>query len=209
MEQKATSDCQKIISFMESHPLFNDMYNAFIKGPKPGCGFMWTPDDWWVGEEKSAVKIVSDKVLEYGWDSSGYGWMMRLIEQKLRELPVTTAEIVENNLLDEEQLTWKQKAGIITDQERVKYDLVKPPVTPEKLESPLYNNVENPEEEDEKLDQEKSFAKGYKQTEFGKSMDENNKNALDVMANKGMNEAGKYMMSQAGGDYAKMRSMFG
>ena len=176
MEKKATSDCQKIISFMESHPLFNDMYNAFIKGPKPGCGFMWTPDDWWVGEEKSAVKIVSDKVLEYGWDSSGYGWMMRLIEQKLRELPVTTAEIVENNLLDDGERT-----------------------TPEKVESSLYNNVENPEEEDEKLDQEKSFAKGYKQTEFGKSMDENNKNALDVMANKGMNEAGKYMMSQAGG----------
>jgi len=189
MENKAKSDCKKIISFMESHPLFNDMYNAFIKGPKPGCGFIWTPDDWWVGEEKSAVKIVSNKVLEYGWDSSGYAWMMRLIEQKLRELPVTTAVIVvENNLQDEH----------------------KPAMTSEKLESRLYNNnVENPEEEDEKLEQEKSFAKEYKKTEFGKSMDENNKKALDVMANKGMNEAGKYMMSQAGGNYARMRSMFG
>ena len=44
---------------------------------------------------------------------------------------------------------------------------------------------------------------------MGKYMDDNNKKALDVMSNKGINEAGKYMMTQAGGNYAKMRSMFG
>ena len=88
MEKRAETDCQKIVSFMESHPQFNDMHNAFIKGPKPDCGFMWTPDDWWVGGEKSAIKIVSNKVLGYGWDSSGYGWMMRLIQKKIKELVV-------------------------------------------------------------------------------------------------------------------------
>ena len=44
--------------------------------------------------------------------------------------------------------------------------------------SPSYlNNVENPE--DEILDQKKSFAKGYKRTEFGKSKS-NEQIALDV-----------------------------
>jgi hypothetical protein len=76
--------------------------------------------------------------------------------------------------------------------------------------SPLYEiDVENPEEEDERVDTEKNFAKGYQQTGFGKAMDDNNKKALDVMANKGMNEAAKHMMDMAGGDYARMRSMYG
>lgn len=88
MEEKSESDCQKIVSFIASHPQSNDMYNAFIKGPKPNCGFMWTPDDWWIEGEKSAIKIVSNKVLGYGWDSSGYGWMMRLIQNKIKKLVV-------------------------------------------------------------------------------------------------------------------------
>ena len=40
-------------------------------------------------------------------------------------------------------------------------------------------------------------------------MDDNNKKALNVMANKGADEAAKYMMNMAGGDYSRMRSMFG
>ena len=35
------------------------------------------------------------------------------------------------------------------------------------------------------------------------------KNALEVAANKGWDEAAKHMMDQAGGDYATMRSMYG
>ena len=71
------------------------------------------------------------------------------------------------------------------------------------------NDVENPEEEDERVDTEKNFAKGYQETKFGKAMDDNNKKALDVMANKGADEAAKYMMNMAGGDYGRMRSMYG
>ena len=61
----------------------------------------------------------------------------------------------------------------------------------------------------EKTKNKKKFAKGYQETKFGKAMDDNNKKALDVMANKGADEAAKYMMAQAGGDYSRMRSMFG
>ena len=59
------------------------------------------------------------------------------------------------------------------------------------------------------MDNEKNFATRYQETKFGKAMDDNNKKALDVMANKGADEAAKYMMDMAGGDYARMRSMYG
>jgi len=154
---------------------------------------MWTPDSWWSNREKEAVKIVSDKVLDYDWDSSGYGYMMRVIEAKIKELPVATAVSVKDDLKDDE--------GKLADDSRTGKD------------SPLYeNDVENLEEESGELcdiERGKNFAKGYQQTGFGKAMNDNNKKALDVMANKGMNEAAKHMMDMAGGDYAKMRSMYG
>ena len=69
----------------------------------------------------------------------------------------------------------------------------------------------------EKLEKEKankddngqSFAKAYQKTPIAATMDENNKKALDVMAKEGMDAAAKHMMSSAGGDYSRMRSMFG
>ena len=190
MEEKAQKDIQEIMRFITSHPQFNDMYMAFIKGPKPDCGFMWTPDSWWFGGEKEAIKIVSDKVLEYGWDSSGYGYMMRRIQGKIKAVPCATAVLVEDNLQDDE--------GKWAGDERTGKG------------SPLYeNDVNNPEEFDNRVDSEKNFAKGYQETKFGKAMDDNNKKALDVMAKKGGDEAAKYMMEMAGGDYARMRSLYG
>ena len=165
LEQKSKNDSEKIMRFIESHPKFDAIYSAFTKGPDPECGFMWTTTEWWSPVEGEAIKIVSNKVLDYGWDSSGYGYMMRVIESKIKELQVVDAVLVKD--------------------------------------------VENPEEEEEKLDSEKKFAKSYQQTSFGKAMDDNNKKALDVMAKKGADEAANYMMAQAGGDYARMRSMFG
>ena len=163
---------------------------------------MWTPDDWWVGEEKSesrkkeiinALKIVSDKVLEYDWDSSGYGYMMRIIEAKIKAMPVVKAVVVEDNLQDDKP---KFTGDPHSDKGIHSYG----------------SDVQNPEEEDErlnKIEQGKNFAKCYQQTYFGKAMDEKNKKALNVMANKGADEAAKYMMDMAGGDYSRMRSMFG
>ena len=41
------------------------------------------------------------------------------------------------------------------------------------------------------------------------SMDDANKKAADVMAKNGPEAAAKYMMNMAGGDYARMRMMYG
>jgi len=55
----------------------------------------------------------------------------------------------------------------------------------------------------------KDTAKLYQQTSFAKAMDDNNKEALQVAAEKGFDEAAKHMMKSAGNDYSRMRSMYG
>jgi len=52
-------------------------------------------------------------------------------------------------------------------------------------------------------------AQNYLKTDTAKGMDDNNKKALKVWANKGTEVAVNYMMHQAGGDYGRMRSMYG
>jgi hypothetical protein len=42
-----------------------------------------------------------------------------------------------------------------------------------------------------------------------KPLDDTNKVALDVLLNKGPDQAAEFMMSSAGGDYARMRMMYG
>ena len=54
-----------------------------------------------------------------------------------------------------------------------------------------------------------TFAQNYLKTETAKGMDEKNKTAMKVWASKGPNVAAAYMMHQAGGDYSRMRSMYG
>jgi len=57
--------------------------------------------------------------------------------------------------------------------------------------------------------QDKAFAKSYLETQLANQMDETNKNAMKVWKEDGANAAIKHMMDSAGGDYSRMRSMFG
>lgn len=57
--------------------------------------------------------------------------------------------------------------------------------------------------------QDKAFAKSYLETPLANQMDETNKNAMKVWKEDGANAAIKHMMDSAGGDYSRMRSMFG
>ena len=57
--------------------------------------------------------------------------------------------------------------------------------------------------------QDKAFAKSYLETQLANQMDETNKNAMKVWKEGGANAAVKHMMDSAGGDYSRMRSMFG
>ena len=81
--------------------------------------------------------------------------------------------------------------------------------------NPIYNDDEGKFEDDPRTGigsefyKERSFAQSYLKTPMAKGMDDNNKKAMKVWANKGTEVAVNYMMYQAGGDYGRMRSMYG
>lgn len=81
--------------------------------------------------------------------------------------------------------------------------------------NPIYNDDEGKFEDDprtgigSKFYKERTFAQNYLKTTMAKGMDDNNKKAMEVWANKGTEVAVNYMMHQAGGDYGRMRSMYG
>ena len=58
-------------------------------------------------------------------------------------------------------------------------------------------------------DNDKAFAKSYLETPLANQMDETNKKAMKIWKNDGVDAAVKHMMDSAGGDYSRMRSMFG
>lgn len=101
LDRKAQSDLTKIISFIENHEKSQDIYSIFSKGPDPECGFMWTSSEWWTQKQQEALEIISNKVLDLGWDSSGYGIMMRMIQNEM-QARVTVENPEEDWLADDE-----------------------------------------------------------------------------------------------------------
>ena len=81
--------------------------------------------------------------------------------------------------------------------------------------NPIYRDDEGKYEDDpragigSKFYKERTFAQNYLKSSAAKGMDDDNKKALKVWANKGTEVAVNYMMHQAGGDYGRMRSMYG
>ena len=59
------------------------------------------------------------------------------------------------------------------------------------------------------VEKSKDFAKEYKKTGFYNMMDDENKKIMDVWEKEGSDNAVKQMMENAGGDYARMRTMYG
>lgn len=85
MEATAKQHLEIITNFIYTHEKKNDILKMFRRGPDPQSGFMWSGNEWWSEEERIAVEIIANKVLDLGWDSSGYGYMMRLVEFSINE----------------------------------------------------------------------------------------------------------------------------
>ena len=68
---------------------------------------------------------------------------------------------------------------------------------------------EHTQEQQHTHTQDKAFAKSYLETPLANQMDETNKNAMKIWKKDGVDAAVKHMMDSAGGDYSRMRSMFG
>ena len=102
----------------------------------------------------------------------------------------------------------KQKTNVENPEEEVW-------VVVDQSSNPIYNDDEGKYEDDpragigSKFYKEITFAQNYLKSSAAKGMDDDNKKALKVWANKGTEVAVNYMMHQAGGDYGRMRSMYG
>ena len=85
---------QKAIDFITSHDDHEHIVSMYKKGPPAECGFMWyptgwdehCPSNWFTEEQRAALETMKTWVLEKGWDSSGYGFMQRHIQNKVREI---------------------------------------------------------------------------------------------------------------------------
>mgnify|MGYP001449280704 CR=1 FL=1 len=102
----------------------------------------------------------------------------------------------------------KQKTNVENPEEEVW-------VVVDQSSNPIYNDDEGKFEDDTRTGigsefyKERSFAQNYLKSSAAKGMDDVNKKAMKVLANKGPEVAVNYMMHQAGGDYGTMRSMYG
>ena len=224
MEAKSRKDLNTIVDKINNHVNKQGIISMFIKGPPENDGFMWCgrkggPGCWWNKEEGEGLEFISNLVLDLGWDSSGYGFMMRFVQKEIKiqqlrrsppmfkqdevddDLPTAFAiPVLKRNLTQGGSSIFRDPNF---DDDEGKYD--GDPRTGKG--SSFYKTVKSFQLDTP--EQGKNFAKSYQETGLGKAMDDDNKKALDVMVNKGANEAAKYMMDKAGGDYAKMRSMFG
>ena len=99
---KANQDLELILAIINNSPLKTNINNMFIKGPPIDQGFMWCqdnggPDCYWTEKEAQALKFIRNKVLELGWESSGYGIMMRKIQRKIKEMAINKSPMIYND----------------------------------------------------------------------------------------------------------------
>jgi len=85
---------QEAIDFITSHDDHENIVSMYKKGPPAEWGFMWYPTDWgdsnsseWFTlDQHDALKTMKTWVVAKGWDSSGYAFMQRRIQNKVREI---------------------------------------------------------------------------------------------------------------------------
>ena len=80
------SDTQHFIDIIETHQYKDAIVSMFKKGPPQNTGFMWcNPKDtsYWTNDEIKGLAIITELVLSKGYESSGYGCMMRHIQRVL------------------------------------------------------------------------------------------------------------------------------
>ena len=225
MEQKAEKDLIFIVNYINNHENKQGIISMFMKGPPKDKGFMWCDskggeEQYWTLNEARGLKEIGNLALEKGWDSSGYGFMMRKIQHAIKKEQLRRSPPLfdENNIDNPEKLPIAHAVPVYNDDEG-KYEGDKragigSPYNIDTTFKPflINNNIKTSGRVNTKfleIETEKATAKAYQKTSFGKSMDENNKKALDVAAKEGWEKSAVYMMNQSGGDYSRMRSMFG
>ena len=188
-----------------------NMYNSITKNelwdwmktfkPDEGNGFMFTTHP--------NINIISDDVHSDGHSGTTFALAMRIMQ-----------DIAINGF----SKYMNPKSDKKSDNDEDKKDDLK-----KSLLSVEVNNPQDCDEEvdpvkakDNNLEKQLSTCEGNNSQDKNKSdknpvsdypfynqMDKNNKKALDIMLDKGLDASAKHMMDMAGGDYARMRGMFG
>lgn len=71
-------DTQTALKFIADHPLREEIIALFKAGPPENRGWMF------LSNESPAFRAIENKVLDLGYDSSGYAIMMRRIEAAIK-----------------------------------------------------------------------------------------------------------------------------
>lgn len=71
-------DTQTALKFIAGHPLREEIIALFKAGPPENRGWMF------LSNESPAFRAIENKVLDLGYDSSGYAIMMRRIEAAIK-----------------------------------------------------------------------------------------------------------------------------
>ena len=88
IEIKKNKDLEEILTYINNHPNKDGIVSMFQKGPPLETGFMYCSKQGgqgfhWTEEEANGLIEIESLVLNKGWDSSGYGFMMRYIQCKI------------------------------------------------------------------------------------------------------------------------------
>tara|TARA_S200000501_G_C20452761_1_gene581600 strand:+ start:321 stop:584 length:264 start_codon:yes stop_codon:yes gene_type:complete len=76
-EMNLIKDTQEIIKFIDNHELKDNIIAMFLQGVPDDTGWMFCR------KESDHFKAIQNKVLALNYDSSGFGVMMRSIEQAI------------------------------------------------------------------------------------------------------------------------------
>lgn len=85
LDAKFNKDLNEMTDFINKSPIKDNVIKMFKKGPPKNEGFMWCSKEGgqgyhWSDEEANALKMVSNLVLDYQWDSAGYSIMLRALQ---------------------------------------------------------------------------------------------------------------------------------
>jgi hypothetical protein len=216
-------DCNKALIFIKTHALRDKIIPMYTIGPPKDRGFMWWKND---SEE---YKAMDNFVSSMGYDSSAYGCMQRKIQKAICDMynhrsreetvpavpfakPYVHPVIGQIKAVFHRQMVTghmpKDPDGIMNLLQGIPVTLneVYKLATDNKLEW-VRGMGEPKSPEDYQRAMNKAMAHYLKEAAEG--MDSPNRKAAEVWQERGHEAAGAYMMEQAGGDYATMRSMFG
>lgn len=89
LNDKLIEDTAEIIDFVCKHPQKQGILALFKKGPPQDMGFMWCDDksSYWSDDEACGLRVIQEVVWKRGWESSGFGIMMRNLQHEINNLP--------------------------------------------------------------------------------------------------------------------------